>query len=82
MSKTEKQLERLLSLPKDFTWQELVAVMTKHNFEVKTADGSRRKFKHQFTGKSFYIHAPHPSNIMKPYTLKEAINALRQSGEI
>ena len=35
MSKTDKQLQRLLALPKDFLWSELIAVMQKHHFELR-----------------------------------------------
>ena len=82
MSKSEKQLQRLLTIPKDFSWDELVFVMTHFNFEMKKTSGSGRKFVHKTQKTSFAIHAPHPSNIMKPYALRGAINALKQAGEI
>ena len=82
MSKSEKQLQRLLTIPKNFSWDELVAVMGHFNFKIRKTSGSSRKFVHKITGTSFIIHAPHPSNIMKAYALRGAINALKQAGEI
>ncbi len=81
MSKAEKILSRLLSYPKDFTWDELKIVMCQHNFELHTGSGSGRKFIHE-SGYPFCIHEPHPGNIMKKYALKFAVNALREVGEI
>lgn len=82
MSKSEKQLQRLLTIPKNFSWDELVAVMEHFNFEMRKTSGSGRKFVHKTKGTNFAIHAPHPSNIMKAYALRGAINALKQAGEI
>ena len=82
MSKTEKQLERLLSLPKDFTWEELVSLLRHFNFEMQNADGSKRKFVHKSKRTSFSIHKPHPKNIMKRYAIELAIEALKSAGEL
>ena len=82
MSKTDKQLQRLLTLPKDFSWSELVAVMKKHNFDLYSSSGSGRKFMHKTTEVVCNLHEPHPNKILKPYALKIAINALKQSGEL
>jgi hypothetical protein len=48
MSKNEKLVQRLLSLPKDFTWKELVKLLALFGYaELKKGKtgGSRRKFK-------------------------------------
>lgn len=82
MSKTDKQLQRLLALPKDFLWSELIAVMQKHHFELRQGSGSGRKLIHRKTNVVCHLHEPHPNKIMKPYALKIAITALKQSGEL
>lgn len=82
MSKTDKQLLRLLSLPKDFSWAELVSVMQKHHFELHSGSGSGRKFFHAKTQTVFFLHEPHPEKIVKRYALKIAITALKNAGEI
>lgn len=80
MSRREKAILRLLSKPKDFTWEELVTVMTASGYELKTTGGSGRKFIHTKTGSTMFIHQPHPSNVLKAYQVKEAIEELMESG--
>jgi len=80
VSKIEKLLERLLSNPKDFTWDELINVLAyfgyRENKGGKTG-GSRRKFID--AGKNIIsLHKPHPGNILKTYAIKE----IRKDDEI
>ena len=82
MSKADKLLARLLSLPRDFTWDELLTVMTKHGFALHPGSGSRRKFVHEESGLTVAMHEPHPGRIMKPYALRLAIDGLKQIGVI
>ena len=84
MSRTEKLLQRLLSIPKDFTWDELVTLLHYFGFaELKKGKtgGSRRKF---VDGKNNIIslHKPHPGNIVKEYALKQVIELLVEKGYI
>ncbi|MFD1258069.1 hypothetical protein ACFQ3S_14775 [Mucilaginibacter terrae] len=47
MSRKEKLISRLLSVPKDFTWEELAKVLTNFGYEEFTGGktgGLRRKF--------------------------------------
>ena len=78
MSKTEKLLQRLLSLPKDFTWEELDKLLAYFGFEElkkgKTG-GSRRKFADR-QKKVIILHKPHPGNIVKEYVIKQVIEYL------
>jgi hypothetical protein len=84
MSKTEKLLQRLLSNPKDFTWDELVTILLYFGFaELKKGKtgGSRRTFAN--AKKSVIIlHKPHPGNIVKQYAIKQVIEALKDKGHI
>ena len=82
MSKTDKQRLRLLSLPKDFSWAELVSVMLNHHFELHSGSSSGRKFFHAKTQTVFFLHEPHPEKIVKRYALKIVITALKNAGEI
>ncbi|MCF7530264.1 type II toxin-antitoxin system HicA family toxin [Neisseria lisongii] len=82
MSKAEKLLARLCSVPKDFTWSELVAVMEKNGFTLHTGSGSGRKFIHETQQITVAMHEPHPGNIVKPYALRLAIDGLKQTGAI
>ena len=84
MSKGEKLLERLLRLPKDFTWDELTAVLVNLGYEPlksgKTG-GSRRKFVDQDKN-IINLHKPHPENTVKEYALKQVIDQLKEKGKI
>jgi len=82
MSRQEKLTSRLLSVPKDFTWDELIRVLTQFGYiEVKggKTGGSRRRFidddKNVIT-----LHKPHPSNILKSYAIREVIVHLKSKG--
>jgi hypothetical protein len=84
MSRTEKLVQRLLSLPKDFTWEELTKILVLFGYaEIKKGKtgGSRRKFadekKHIIS-----LHKPHPGNIVKEYALKQVIAQLKEKGHI
>lgn len=84
MSKKEKLLERLLSVPKDFTWEELTKVLNSFGYEeVKTGKtgGSRRRFVDK--RKSIItLHKPHPENRVKEYAIRDVIAKLKEEGYI
>lgn len=80
MSKADKLLARLLSLPRDFTWDELLTVMTRHGFALYQGSGSRRKFVLEESGMTVALHEPHPGKILKRYQLQDVIDGLRQTG--
>lgn len=77
MSKIEKLKAKLLSKPKDFTYQELVTLFEAYGFEERTSRGSARKLINPKTGKVFNLHQPHPGNIIKGYVIREAIEILK-----
>jgi len=84
MSKHEKLLQRLLSIPSDFTWEELIALLTKLGYEElkkgKTG-GSRRKLADK-KNNIIMLHKPHPGNIVKKYAIRQVIEHLREKGHI
>jgi len=81
VSRKEKLLARLISLPSDFTWDEAVRLLKQCNFEQLNNSGSRRKFRHK-DGVKLSIHEPHPEPTLKNYALKDMIDALQNSGEL
>lgn len=84
MSKVEKLLQRLLSNPKDFTWDELVKILSIYGYtEIKKGKtgGSRRKFADE-NKNIISLYKPHPSNIIKEYAIKEVIAHLKEKGHI
>ncbi len=85
MSELEKLKERLKSLPKDFTYNEAKSLLNKLGFieynKGKTS-GSRVGFKRDEDDKKFFLHKPHPSNIVKREFLKKLLAELKESGDI
>ncbi|WPV00054.1 type II toxin-antitoxin system HicA family toxin [Mucilaginibacter sp. cycad4] len=84
MSRHEKLIIRLLSVPKDFTWDELVKVLNSFGYEElkggKTG-GSRRRFVDE-NKNIITLHKPHPANIVKGYAIKEIIEHLKVKGHL
>ena len=84
MSKKNKVVDRFLTLPKDFTWNELIQVLTLFGYEeLKTGKtgGSRRKFKGE-DNSLISLHEPHPGKIVKIYALKDVLTTLKEKGKI
>lgn len=84
MSKKDKIIKRFLSQPKDFTWDELVSLLTSFGYELSNAgktSGSAVKFRHAKYGE-IRLHKPHPAKIIKPYLIKDIIEKFRRDGLI
>lgn len=86
MSQFEKAKERLLSLPKDFTYDEARVILNKLGFveynKGKTS-GSRVKFYRESDKRVILLHKPHPSSIIiKESMLKYLADTLKGLGEI
>lgn len=84
MAKIQKLIERLLSKPTDFTWEELIKILAHFGYkELKTGKtgGSRRKFADE-TKSLIVLHEPHPRNILKRYQIDLVIAELKEKGKI
>ena len=83
MGKKEKQIKRLKSRPKDFTFDEAVSLLSSLGYEKlnkgKTS-GSSVSFERGNT--RIYMHRPHPRNILLEYQIAEIINKLEGDGLI
>ena len=80
MSKIEKLLQRLLSIPSDLTWDELVKILIHFDFaELKKGKtgGSRRKFADE-KNNVIILHKPHPGNIVKIYVIRQVVEYLQE----
>ena len=80
MSKIEKLIAKFQSNPKDLTWEELTKILAHFGFvelskKGKTG-GSRVKFANE-NKDIINLHKPHPSNIFKPYLIKQIIEKLK-----
>jgi hypothetical protein len=82
LSTLEKAIERLLSRPTDFTWNELLHLMTALGYELRTSGGSGRKFIDPTTNAMLFMHELHPTRILKAYQVRVVIQFLRQERKI
>ena len=85
MSKKEKQIARLLSKPKDFTFDELSSLLKSLGYIVDNkgkTSGSRIAFINLSNSNIIRLDKPHPSNELKAYLINYIINKLKEKGEI
>ena len=69
--------------PKDFTWDELVRLFGIFGFAVDNkgkTSGSRALFVKD--SEAHTVHKPHPSNVLKRYSLKQVLDFLIEKGFI
>jgi len=77
MSTKDKLIERFKQQPKDFTWGELVRLFGIFGYTISNkgkTSGSRMLF--ECGDESYVIHKPHPSNVIKEYSMKQVLNYL------
>ena len=86
MSKFDKEIQRLKSIPKDLTYDEVKNLLNKLGFYEDNkgrTSGSRVVFrKESDITKRIMLHKPHPKNILKEYQVKIILNKLREMEEI
>lgn len=81
MGKKDKLIERLLKKPKDFTFDEMVSLLSYLGYELKQCGtGSGVKFIKEGSNEVINFHKPHPSGILKRYVLDQVIEKLRKDG--
>ena len=74
MSREEKLLERFLSRPKDFTYNEIRKLLKGFGYEESNqgkTSGSRVAFVHLETKHIIRLHKPHPGNELKLYQIDQ-----------
>ena len=79
MSKKQKLIDRFLSNPSDFTFDELVTMLKIFDFDLVSSgktSGSSCKFKHK-TGVYIFLHKPHPKPILKSYQINSVTKLLK-----
>ena len=82
MGKREKLIAKLRSVPADFTWQDLKALLIALGYQEIQGSGSRVKFDNGNADQLINLHKPHPGNIVKRYALRQLIEKLEQGGLI
>lgn len=85
MSKKDKLIERLLSFPKDFTYDEARTLLSGLGYFEDTkgkSSGSRVAFVNLVSKNIITLHKPHPGNVLPAYAVKNIIEFLKRNGEI
>lgn len=81
MSKKEKLIDRLLKIPNDFTFDEMLSLLSYFGYELKQGGtGSGIKFIKQGSNEVINFHKPHPNGTLKRYILMQVIEKLRKDG--
>lgn len=79
MSKIDKLIFKFKMVPKDLTWEELIKILAYFGFnELKNkgkTGGSRIKFT-DLEKRIINLHKPHPSNVVKQYTIRQILEKL------
>ena len=85
MSQHEKLLQRLLSRPADFTFNEAVKLLNGFGYVLNDkgrTSGSRILFLRQRDHHRIMLHKPHPQNTLKRYMVDDLIDALKEGGNL
>ena len=85
MGKFEKEIERLRSLPKDYTFSEARSLLGHLGFTESNkgkTSGSRVKFFRKTDDTIILLHKPHHGDVMKMYAVKDLLNTLKGKGDI
>ena len=85
MNKKEKLIKRFRTLPRDFTFEEVVKLFLGCGFTLENkgaTSGSRVKFYNESDQNAYIMHKPHPSNIIKGYMMRDILNFLLKNGYI
>ena len=81
MGTLEKRKERILKIPKDYTYTEAKQFLLSLGFaefnKGKTS-GSRVKFYRQSDKKIILLHKPHPGDVMDSLTVKDLVSSLKK----
>ena len=85
VNRKEKLVRRFRTLPKDFTFEEVVTLFQGCGFSLENkgaTSGSRVRFYHEADQNSYIMHKPHPSNVIKGYMMRDILNYLLKNGYI
>ena len=77
MGTKEKLIERFLTLPKNFTYDEVKFGYSEG--KKGNTSGSRVEFISADNKSSYIMHKPHPSNIIKGYVMKQLLAYIREN---
>ena len=85
MNKREKLIKRFRTLPRDFTFEEVVTLLQGCGFTLENkgaTSGSRVRFYNEADQNAYIMHKPHPNNIVKGYVMRDLLNYLIRNNYI
>ncbi len=85
MSKKEKLLIRVLSIPADLTYDGLKSFLNGFGFiecNKGRTSGSRVGFYREENTTVIFLHKPHPENIVGKSTIRAIIEKLKEYGDL
>ena len=85
MGQKEKLIKRFRTLPRDFTFEEVVTLFQTCGFILENkgaTSGSRVRFYNAADQNTYIMHKPHPSNIIKSYLMRDILNFLLKNNYI
>ncbi len=83
MSTRDKLIKRFRSMPKDFTFDEMVRLFAAFGFEVDNkggTSGSRLALINREKGLSYNMHRPHPNSVIKMYVIRQVMEFMVENG--
>ena len=85
MSKRQKQIARLVSIPSDYTYSELSVLLRSFGYvelnKGKTS-GSRVRFFREADNHVIDLHKPHPGDILGKNAVRAIIRTLVENGDV
>jgi hypothetical protein len=84
MSQHRKLVDRIIAKPRDFTWDELKALLSGFGYREASSGktvGSRRRFVHERRG-PIILHKPQPGSELKSYQVSQIVTHLKVEGLI
>ena len=85
MSKIDKLIEKLKTVPTDFEYSEVKSLLSHLGYEEYSkgkTSGSRVLFMRKTDGKKIMLHKPHPQSTLKKYAASDLLNTLMQNGDL
>ena len=82
MTRQDRRLDRLRSIPADLKWAELVAVLSALGYTQQNGSGSRRKFWRADNLAPITLHEPHGSAPVCKQALRDIVDLLDKTGLI
>ena len=82
MGTKEKLIERVLSFPRDFTYDEAKRLFGIFGYRENTkgaTSGSRVEFISPDGQTSFILHKPHPAKMLKAYVVRGIVEHIRKN---